>query len=335
MGALAGGVSGHSGHHHYIVTEDLYPLMREWAKRFGFTVPDQRWFAMNHKQLRMALEKTLESSDSVVIVDSLPYTYVLEEIQALVQGLLHRYEIPADNVISLDRVYGLEMACQHHLLETNRLTHLDNKTIDHVARPHSMPVDEQVDKIIRNMNPPYRALVVDDGIWSGDSMRWVLSCLEKCSIKVKAVVVGVYIKRFGHTNDHLASLEKLSAVQTYERSRPVLDWVCERDFFVGTPLGGRTIANHEHDPGLQDWQSVGAFYSTNETWLKDWASINSNPRPFMNFCIDRSMAIFAEIRELSRRPVLMQHLERLPIQAIEENVSLDTPVCKYLERLLV
>lgn len=334
MGALAGGVSGQSGHHHYIVTEDLYPLMREWAKRFGFTVPDQRWFAMNHKLLRQAIENTLASTERVVIVDSMPYSYVLTELQQIIYELHSQLEIDLGCVISLDRVYGLELSCPHFLLEVNRLTDLNTSGVDHTSRPSMPSIDEQIQNFVHQITS-YHIIVVDDGIWTGDSMRWILNRLQNVGLVVEAVVVGVHVKQSGHQVDHSIPAGKVRAVQIYTNTRPVLDWVCERDFFVGTPLGGRTIADHKHDSGLRDWQSAGAFYSTNEAWLKDWASINSNPRQFMNFCIDRSIAIFAEIGELSRQPVLMHHLERLPIQAIDEAVPLNTPVCKYLKELLV
>lgn len=334
MEKLAGSISDHSGHYHYIVTEDLYPLMREWAKRFGFTIPNQRWFAVNHKLLRQAIENTLASPERVVIVDSMPYSYVLVELQQIVYGLLSQLGIDLGCIISLDRVYGLEMSYPRFLLDVNRITNLNTRDIDHTSRPSTLSVDEQIQNIVKKVTS-YHIIVIDDGIWTGDSMRWILNRLKGAGLIVEAVVVGVHIKQSGHQVDHSIPVGRVRAVQTYSDTRPVLDWVCERDFFVGTPLGGRTITDHKHDSGLQDWQSAGAFYSTNESWLKDWASINNNPRQFMNFCVDRSIAMFAEIGELSRQPIYMHHLERFPIQVIGETIPRDTPVCKYLKRFLV
>lgn len=334
MNTLARGASGHHGHHHYIVTEDLYPLMRGWAKRYGFVVPDQHWFAYNHKLLRQALEEALTSSDRVVIVDSLPYTYVLEELQVLVYGLHSQLDIEIGCVISLDRVYGLEMTCPHFLLEINRLTHLETKDVDHEARPHTASIDEQIHQLIREMTS-YHVIVVDDGIWTGDSMRWILQRLQEHSVVVEAVVVGIHVKQPGHAVDHEIPAGKVRAVQTYTKTRPVLDWVCERDFFVGVPLGGRTIVDHQSDSCPHDWQSVGAFYSTKAEWLKDWASINRNPFTFMRFCLERSIAMFTEIEKLSHMPVLLHQLDRLPLQAVESSVPMDTPVCEYLKSGLV
>ena len=333
MGALVRGVDGRSGHHHYIVTEDLYPLMRDWAKPWGFVVPNQRWFAHNHSLLRQHLEESLTSRDRVVIIDSLPYFYVLEELQQLVYRLHAHLDIEVGCVISLDRVYGLEMNCPHFLLEVNRLTDLNTKEVSHRSRPNIESIEKQIGQIIKEM-VSYHVIVVDDGIWTGDSMRWILQRLQEHSLKVEAVVVGVHIKQPGHAVDFGIKTGRVQAVQTYTDTRPVLDWVCERDFFIGVPLGGRTITGYESLPGIQNWQSVGACYSSQADWLRDWASINGDSESFMRFCLERSAALFTEIENLSHTPVILRHLARLPLQVINGNVSLETPVCEYLRNSL-
>lgn len=316
-------------HHHYVVTEDFCVLMRSWAQRTGFTIPEARWFVNNHLLLRRALEDALKSDDRVVLVDSLPHQYMSSEIQTLVDQQKARKGIYPDCVISLDRVYTLNMRCPHHLLDVNRVTDLATQHVQHFNRPGFPPLDDQIDALLEPLTS-HHVIVVDDGIWTGETLQWIVQKLYEHSVFVDAVVVGVQVKHAGSVVEYAEDHNTVKAVQVYAHSRPVVDWVCERDFFFGTPLGGRTIHGREQVSVGDARISVGAFYPARQDWLSKWASIEDRSGAFRTFCRVRSLELFKEVERLSGRSVRLRDLERIPLHIVEDGADYDASICTYL-----
>lgn len=329
-----GGKSGHSDHHHYLLTEDLGVLMRNWATHTGFVVPETRWFAQNHLLLRHALEHALQDKPEITLVDSLPHHHMAGEIQRLVYQLHSNQELNIDLgcVISLDQVYTLDTTYNPEKLHVNRVTDPQSGAIEHQQRLGFPSIDEQIVELRRSLDSLY-VIVVDDGIYTGDTMQWVLRKLRQHNIDVKAIVVGVQVKHPGQVVDYGINGNYIRTVETYSSSRPVLDWVCERDFFVGTPLGGRTLKGKEGYSKDGKTIATGAFYPVRQQWLADWASISDPDGEFGRFCLDRSDALFSEIEKLSGRPVLLGDLERLPVEVLDDEPDLGIPVRAYLNQL--
>jgi hypothetical protein len=82
----------------------------------------------------------------------------------------------------------------------------------------------------------------------------------------------------------------------------VVDEVCERDFYPGVLLSGRTLYGSEN---------VGLPYLLPFGDPVNWASIPEEKKyAFSEFCLNQTIKIFEEIELSSGRPVLCRDLER-------------------------
>lgn len=325
-----------SGHHHYVVTEDLYPIMRNWAEKRGFVIPDVRWFAYNHHLLRVELENTLnqDKEDKVTIVDSLPYHYVTGHLKSTVHVIESREEFRVDlgSVVSLDQVYSMEfdhLFCSN--LEVNRVVDIEGKDLGNSVRPNTPSLEEQIENFKRAITSR-SVIVIDDGIWTGHTMRWAVNALQNQGLNVVAVVVGIRHKEPGNVPDLGVPESRIYETQLYlSYERPILDWVCERDYFPGVPFGGRTVIDKNLYGKLEYPTSIGAYYIDRPEWLKSWASIEDSTETFRAFCYQRSLALFEEIERSSGKEVLVRDLPRISLRMVLNGAQMHDRFCDLLE----
>ncbi|MDD4761824.1 MAG: phosphoribosyltransferase family protein [Candidatus Pacebacteria bacterium] len=329
--------SEESGHLHYIVTEDLCPLIHHWAEKKGFIAPNPNWFGRNHQLLRTALDNVLNSGDRVVIVDSLPHRYITGTIHPFLNRLLGR-EIEFRSIISIDNSYLPENNFDTLSLEITRGVDAYGNDLGKIARPYCLSVQDQIEAFRKERSGINNdVVVVDDGIWTGGTIKMAIDALRYRGFNVVKVVVGVHIKNRGKVINLGIPVNHLFSVQTYEDdNRPVLDWLCERDFFPGVPFGGRTVIDKELQSFFfpEDRKTIGAFYPENKTWLKDWASINDSMNSFAAFCFSRSIALFEEIELLSGKKVLVRDLDRIPLFMAQQRPNSLESVVKIIKKKL-
>lgn len=329
------GVDGHSGGtQHYVVTEDVRPLMEKWGERKKFTVPDKHWFAANHQLLRSQLESSLNGGREVVIVDSVMSPQVCDEMHPLIYSLIGD-KIDFDGVVAVDTVYVPHININAFSLEINRTVDIHGRDLGRMPRPGALTLDQQIQGMRKeNRGINSNVVVIDDGIWTGRTMEMVFKLLKRRGFNVVGAILGVNIEKRREVNLELET-GNFHYIQHYGKdSRPVKDWVCERDFILGVPYGGRTVM----DKGLEkrfpsrDGRSIGAFYAEGHDWLRNWASINNGNGKFSSFCFDRSVAMFEEIEKLSSgRRVLVKDLDRLPLCLAKQPDI--TPDCGVVTRL--
>ncbi|PIR92705.1 hypothetical protein COU01_00330 [Candidatus Falkowbacteria bacterium CG10_big_fil_rev_8_21_14_0_10_44_15] len=326
-----------SGHQHYIISEDLYPLMQTWSEKTQFIVPDKEWFARNHQYLREAVNKVLNTGTKIYIIDSQPYHYIVSALQPMIYDFMGK-EIDFDSVISLDKVYPLALSCKVFSLHITRGIDGHGRDLGRQVYPHTPPLETQISnfqKTVSGFN--YNVVVVDDGMWTGNTMQWALQTLREHHYTVVGVVVGLCIRKRGKVTDLELPHHKICAVQTYESdNRPVLDWVCERDFFPGIPFGGRTVFDNQLSSIFlpEQRKTIGAFYTEDPQWLQEWASIKDMNGEFRIFCIHRAISLFLEIERLSGRKVYLGDLDRIPLSIAQQRPNLiKTTVVEALESM--
>ncbi len=304
-----------SGHQHYVLTEDLHPLMHGWCKRNRLKAPGVHWFARNHQLLRKSLSEMLNVGDDVVMLDSLPYTYMSECIQAVISEYVPKH-INMGNILSADTVYLPNMGFELYPLEINRMVNLSGEDIKgRYARSGFNNLKEQIISFGQEINEvsgfSRKIIIIDDGIWTGETIKTAVDIAKEVGLEVIAVVVGVSCHKDGALIDLGLDNCDVRIVNTYGYSRPVVDWVCERDFFVGTPYGGRTVVD---GAVITSGLNVGAYYVENKKWLKKWGSVADNSsNDFAKFCLHKSRDLYVEIEMLSKRKVNVSLLERIPL----------------------
>lgn len=282
----------------YVVSADIYLLMKEWAIRKAFVLPPKDFFC----QLREDFSRHMHGFFS-------NFEFVSEN--KIVNGLSDFVANSCLPIISLDRVY-----CKSELnFEIARLVdkHGRDRGLGHRAGTASL--QQQIKKL--QINGVDKVAIVDDVLFSGALLERVINLLSRIGIQVPIICVGIGI---GEGIERIGGAKReVLCVRSYDE---VVDEVCERDFYPGVPLSGRLLIGNDN---------IGVPYILPFGNPHDWASIPSEHAiNFSKFCFHQTILLFDEIGRCSGKSVLCQDLERkvigLPID--------DTSYTDFLRKVL-
>ena len=131
-------------------------------------------------------------------------------------------------------------------------------------------------------------IIADDGTFTGGTVFRTIEALEEragkraqfdfaiseirwafCTIDTLAREYPAYLRRRGGTRDPLAI--RLNLVLAKEI---LLDWVCERDFYIGVPRSGRTVGRVQ-SPGMpgKPWLAENGRTTAGRPYLEPWGDI--------------------------------------------------------------
>lgn len=270
----------------YVVSADVHLLLQDWAARQGFVLPLTEFFRQLRGEFQTYLQQIFGDFDFV------PEEELISGLKRLVteSGLL-----PA---VSLDRVYFRSESN----LEVCRFVNQKGDSRGLGSRFGAPSLPEQ----FRRLQGFKEVVLVDDVVWTGDLMAMVYQNLAEMGIRVPLICAGIQIEKVETRNGFrgaqwlkgVTGIE-IRSVRSYEE---VTDQVCERDFYPGVPLSGRTIKGGEN---------VGAPYLLPFGRPGDWASIPiEQQQPFSRFCIRQSIKLFGAIEDSSNKMVYCRDLER-------------------------
>lgn len=327
----------------YYLTRDAESLVRQWCKELEFIPPHpkvfKRCFARLKGSLQQCFDREMElgkvkanrKGSSRVIVKEIPFNRMQHCIAK--RHILERNQYKSCFWISLDCVYTREEGWNKDAdfrIQVTRVFEPDGcKKLGLAARPSVpyTPLDtlyEPLDVQIRKCAEKYEEVtsggneiadvyVADDGIYSGGSIIKVIQLLAKNKVVPTAVVSGLATSE-GH-DELKKALKRLSSRYGFEvpkyrfgfvqEKKQIHDWVCERDFFLGVPHGGRTIGHLGKRGAIKvvrrDAQSGGIFYavgSTND--LRDCANIGLGAFSLTGVVLNNSYELWRAIEQDNR-----------------------------------
>lgn len=268
----------------YVVSADIRMLLAEWGKATGHTVPTPAFFT----ELRTAFCATLQRHGLT------PELVPEDELRDGLREYASRRALP---VLSLDPVY----CPSAYVLSLTRYVDdrlEDCEVVD--SRPGTASLPAQVAHLSSQLHGAgtREVTLVDDVVFTGAVLcETVLPLLKRAGIMVVHIVVGVGI------GDGVAALRKAGYTVDCVRYYPdVIDEVCERDFYPGTPFSGRALrgAGNTGVPYLLPFGRPDA-----------WASLPQEAlHPFSQFCLERTRDLFQEIETLSGRTLYCRDLPR-------------------------
>lgn len=262
----------------YVVSADIYLLMKEWATQNGFVLPSREFFC----QLRE------EFSDYMCRVFSNFELVSEDEISRGLARLVAGSSLPA---ISLDRVY-FESELN---LEIARLVDKDGKDRGLGRRAGTPSLAQQIGRL--QMSGVREVVVVDDVVFTGALLERIIKLLSRINIRVPLICAGIGIA--GGINRINGTMREIRCVRTYKE---VIDEVCERDFYPGVPLSGRLLVGDDN---------IGVPYLLPFGKPESWASIPpKQATDFSQFCLRQTTALFDEIERRSGKQVLCRDLGR-------------------------
>jgi hypothetical protein len=263
----------------YVVSQDIDILLTQWAKEYGFKIPDDNFFL------------DLRYNFTHMMTQLFPHFIYLQanKLKESMQEIIEKGKI---ETLSLDQIYF----SSDLNLSLTRTVDEDLQDLGIGQRSNALALEQQLDKI---MSTGVKKLaLVDDVIFTGGLLSEVRSKLENMGIQIPVVYTYIGVGM---------GVERLRAegmqVQCANYYPQVIDQVCERDFFLGVPNCGRTLV----DVNGNIW---GVPYMLPFGDPK-WASIPEIAQSrYSRFCIKQSIKLWQAIEIASGKPVLCQDLSR-------------------------
>ncbi|MFA5743109.1 MAG: hypothetical protein WCX77_02965 [Candidatus Paceibacterota bacterium] len=262
----------------YVVSEDIGLLLQDWAARNGFTMPSSEFFYRLREAFSVQMRRIFPSFELVSE----------REISQGLADLVAESGLPA---VSLDKVYSKSELN----FEITRLVDEKGKSCGWSNRAGTPPIPQQLEAL--RASGIKEAVLVDDVIFSGDMLEMITDLFLTAGIRVPLICAGIGIaegiRRINGTR------REVRCVRVFDQ---VIDEVCERDFYPGTPLSGRLLSGS---------MNIGVPYIFPFGNPEDWASIPSeHATTFSRFCLGQTILLFDEIERCSGREILCQDLGR-------------------------
>lgn len=262
----------------YVVSEDVNLLLQGWAGQRGFSLPEPEFFTELRSEFKSYMGQVFDGFELV------PENELLEGIRKRVEesGLLP---------VSLDRVYFRSEPS----LDITRLVEdsgQDRGLGGRVGTPSLLRQFRALKESGVN-----EVVLVDDVIFTGDLIKRTGKLLKKMGIRVPMVCAGIGITEGIEQLNGFG--QEVSCVREYKE---VVDEICERDFYPGVPMCGRSLKGNEN---------VGVPYILPFGNPGKWASISTEwQEPLSSFCIGQTVRLFEAIEEASGRVVECRDLDR-------------------------
>ena len=256
--------------------------------------------------------------------------------------------------ISLDRAYTTigDHGDVDYYLDVTRIYDIDGcKKIGLGLRPDFVPrtqqgtalehaVDECVAALRSRKKSFEEVVLVDNGLYSGGTMAEIIELLHQSDINVRFIFTAL-ARDEGTTRlkQKLRDLEKSggrppawpgSGLNIPGSS--IRDWVCERDFLYGVPLGGRTAGRLFTAHAIPEQPVIGIPYSavsTND--LSNCAGIGSGAYSIAKVSLELSIALWSELERINGVTFAVSDMPRIPFPL---NRRLDAEVVPELRRML-
>jgi hypothetical protein len=288
----------------YILSSDLPVIVSQWLAR-DFSFQNFAWG--ESRRIFKKVKKTLVALLKNALGPQVEIKYISTH---LAYGRLHdllRNDLDTP-WISLDPVNTRHLAENTFQMDVTRIVkhaseNKDNswEPIGHGPRNPVVSVPEQVEQLRRRKNVK-EVIVIDDGIWTAETMRAIETLLRKQGISVKKFVVFFNLAPANH--GLTAPVEQIFSVKRED----VVDWTYERDFLPGLPFSGRTVgtkiieqadAEDHSDWPFRSVPMQGNYSAPYLELLGDphgWASIpNHKLTEFSIGCLGLAIAVYRAI----------------------------------------
>ncbi len=264
----------------YVVSGDLGLLLAQWGKQSGFIAPDQE-----------ALRE-IRSAFCARMGQIFPHFEYLDEL-VLYDGLQKRVKSRNLPIVTMDRAYVTEGL---HL-DFSRTVTASRIDVGLAPRPGAQAPPFQYAEIANKLGGNRRVQLVDDVIFAGQGMLDAIENLRNHGVTVAGVCAAVGI---GAGVDRVRPL--VDFVDCVHEFPAVLDEICERDFYPGTPFSGRTQIAADN---------VGMPYVAPFGDVHQWAAIPMGEvDSFSRLCIELTIHLFEVIERGSNRVVRCCDLPR-------------------------
>lgn len=288
---MATPVNRASHHGTYVVTYDVDSRLQ--AFRSGsLEVPHQHdhMFGSFHRLLFEKMKVALPNVNIHTIGMSKVRLKIWKEVESRIQDMHTQVVLSTCQEIadSNPKSEGL-------VLNINRLFDTDGEMIGHGPRPGFNSLDEQFKELAEKIGGR-SVVLIEDGAFTGSTLRFVLNQLNGIGLKVTAVVIG-----FCCTRAHAVLKEvfhgELVIVDPLEN---LVDWIPDHDLIPFIPNCGRVLGELSTSGYMpvqaENGMSCAYPYILPFGNMEKWATMpTEGARDLSRFCLDTSIEIFGRV----------------------------------------
>lgn len=321
-------------HGTYVVTYDVASRLQAFRpKTITVPRPDDQLFERFHMSLFQKIQQALPGITIETIEMSELRRKIWEQVESRITDLGQQAVLSTCPEIadSNSKSEGL-------LLNINRLFNTDGQLIGHGPRPGFEPLAKQFDDLAQKI-AGRSVVLIEDGAFSGGTLRYVLQELNSRGITVTAIIIGFCCTRAKFVLGNFFKGE-LVIVHPIEN---LLDWIPDHDLIPFIPNCGRVLGEISTQ-GFMPVRSVEGFSSAYPYILpfgkiEEWASLPiEGARDLSRLCLETSIELFSRVGPkmtigelLGANPRVSMPIE---IGADQAKIALDTEVVGFLEMML-
>lgn len=190
-----------------------------------------------------------------------------------------------------------------HTIEINRIVNQNGEIVGLGPRPGAVTLEKQLNGIasMANGNP---VVLVEDGIFTGSTLIYLLKELSRRRVNVVAITAGIC---FPKATERLREEFKGELVIVQEVEKPY-EWMPDHDFVPFAPNCGRVFGGAFGDDMLPYYTHEGLSYCFPYVFPfgdpVKWASIpKEHANSFSNLCLEEAQKLFQRLDELNKRKV--------------------------------
>lgn len=282
--------SKNTSHGTYVVTYDAVNRTQSFRPKNILIQSRDVLFGRFHQRLHRVMHQAL----SGVIVETIDMNQLRNEIwqQVEIRVTDHSKQVVLSTCPEI---------ADHHpkseglLLNINRLFSTSGEIIGYGPRPGFKPLQEQFESLVNKIAGRF-VVLIEDGAFTGGTMRFVIKELERRGVKVTTIVIGFCKNGSGDTvrnalNGELVIVHPIS---------DLIDWIADHDLIPFMPNCGRVLGE-ETIKGLMPVQRGDGFSCAYPYILPfgktdEWASLPSDhAQELSRLCLDTSIELFGRI----------------------------------------
>lgn len=317
----------------YVVTYDVASRLQSFRVK-GFTVPPQN--DLLFERFHMCLFQRIQQALPGITIDTIDMSELRRKIWEQVEGRV----TDLDQQVVLSTC--LEIADSNPkseglFLNINRLFNAKGVMIGYGPRPGFDPLSKQLDELTQKIGQR-SVVLIEDGAFTGGTLKFVLHELENRDVRVTAIIVGFCC------NGSRSAIKEVfgGEIVMVHPIKNLIDWIPDHDLIPFIPNCGRVLG--EQTPqGLMPIRTTDGFscaypYILPFGRIKEWASLpTEGARDLSRLCLDASIEIFSRVGSeitigelLSKNPRVSLPLG---INTHGQLPSLDMAIVAFLEQI--
>lgn len=320
-------------HGTYVVTYDVASRLQAFRpKTLTIPRPDDQLFERFHMSLFQKVQQALPG----ITIDTIEMNELRRKIWEQVDTRIT--DLGQQAVLSTcQEIADSNPKSEGLLLNINRLFNTDGQLIGHGPRPGFEPLTKQYDVLAQKI-AGRSVVLIEDGAFSGGTLRSVLHELNSRGIIVTTIIIGFCCTRAKFVLGHVFKGE-LVIVHPIEN---LLDWIPDHDLIPFIPNCGRVLgepSTHSFMPVRKaEGYSCAYPYILPFGKIEEWASLPiEGARDLSRLCLETSIELFGRLGPKMTIGELLGANPRvsMPIEIGVHEVlpGLDTEIVSFLEQV--